>query len=157
MSPVNAFIRRGTNVAYFLPAVAGASPTRPEIAAGIPLGDGITAWTGFQTSRSNVAVPRMSKLDTEQIPGERTLGDASITFIAPKTGADTYRLAMAEGTVGYVVKCPRGDIPGDRCEVWPIEVKDINDDEDLGNTFAKFVVAVSITGAPNKNATIPAA
>ena len=78
------------------------------------------------------------------------------------TGADaastTVRPALAEGTAGYMIRMPEGDVPTDRCEVWPVRVSALNDSAITSANEAKtFMVTFAVTSEPNKNAVIPAA
>lgn len=149
------FFRRGISKAYFLPAVAGVSPTRPEITAGVNLGAQMTALTGFQFTNSRIATPVLDNRFTQQIAGEDTVADSSFTFL-DDDASNTVRNALAKGTAGFVVFMPYGDVATKRCEVWPATSTGVNDAWDLGNAAATYTVGFAITGPPTQNATIPA-
>ncbi len=149
------FFRRGTSKAYFLPAVAGSSPTRPEITAGTDLSPFVTALSGWQFSNTRIDTPLLSSAFTAQIDGPNEVGDSSLTFLDDDT-TTTVRTTLARGTSGYVVLFPYGDVATKRCEVWPIKSSGVNDEWSMGADPARYVIDFAITNPPLQTATIPA-
>lgn len=149
------FFRRGISKIHFLPAVAGASPTRAEITAGDPLSPYIAAINGFQLTNSAIPVPNLEDAFTSQIEGEDTVGDSGFTF-NDDTVDDAVRDLLPKGTNGFILLMPYGDVPTKRCEVWPARVSGYNDMWTTGNDPAQAAVQLVITEVPNQNGVIPA-
>lgn len=147
--------RRGFSKVHFLPAVAGVSPTRPEITAGTDLTPQLTAMAGFQLSNSPIPTPNLAEKFTSQIEGEDTVADSSITFLDDDT-VSTIRTALAKGTSGFIVLFPYGDVPTKRCEVWAITSTGVNDEWSVGNDPARFAVGFAVTKTPTQNGVVPA-
>lgn len=152
------FFRRGISKVRFLPAVAGVSPTRPEITAGTDLSPKLAAITGFGINNAPIPVVNLAERFTPSIDGpDETTGASKITFNDDDT-TTTIRTALAKGTAGFIVLMPYGDVPTKRCEVWPCKTLGVNDlDYDLGAANAKFDVPFAITSAPVQTGVIPAA
>lgn len=148
------FFRRGVSRIYFLPAVAGTSPTGGEISAGTEL----TAWvggiTGFQLSNSPIPVPDLATIFTSQITGEDTVTDSALTINDDDTST-VVRTALAKGTSGFIYLMPYGNGSGKRGEKWPIKVTGYNDEWVLDNVNAKAMVGFAITAVPVQNAVNP--
>lgn len=149
------FFRRGVSKVRFLPAVAGASPTRSEITAGEDLTDFIADISGFQLSNSPIAVPDLAHAFTSQIDGEDTVADSAFT-LNDDTEEDDIRTALPKGTEGYILLLPYGDIAAKRCEVWPVKVVGYNDQWTVGNDPAQAIVGFAVTSVPNQDGVIPA-
>lgn len=149
------FFRKGVSKVRFLPAVAGASPTRPEITAGTDLSPQIAGFTGFQLSNAPIQVPNLAETFTPQINGEDTVADSSLAF-NDDDAVSTIRTALAKGTTGYLLFMPYGDIPTKRCEVWNVRSTGVNDEWSLDPTPAKFMVGFAVLTTPNQTGVIPA-
>lgn len=149
------YFRRGVSKLRFLPACAGASPTRAEITAGTDLTASVADISGMQFSNSPIAVPDLNSTFTSQINGEDTVADTSVTFYDDDT-THTVRTALAKGTAGFLLLLPYGDVATKRCEVWPVVATGVNDEWTTGNDSARFSVGFAITGVPKQNATVPA-
>ena len=150
------FFRRGTSKVFFLPAIAGTSPTRPEITAGTDLSPEATGLSGWQFSNSRIDTPILSSAFTAQIDGPDEVGDSSITFL-DDNASTTIRTALARGTSGYIVLFPYGDIATKRCEKWPVKSTGANDEWSMGSDPARYVVDFAVTNPPTQNAVVPAA
>ena len=148
------FFRRGVSKIYFLPAVAGASPTSGEIAAGTDLSPQINNISGFQMSNQPIEVPVLSTQFVGKIDGPDTVADSTITFLDHSDSA-TLRTLQAKGTAGFLVLMPYGNVSSKRCEVWPAKSTGVNDEWSLGNDPARFVVGYVITSLPTQTATLP--
>lgn len=148
------FFRRGVSKILFLPAVAGSSPTRPEIVAGTNLTPYIADISGFQLSNSPIPVPNLQDTFTGQIDGEDTVQDSSFTLNDDNSSV-VVRSAQAKGTAGFIVLMPYGDVAAKRCEVWPVKVTGFNDSWSVGNDPAQAMVSYAITSTPVQNGVIP--
>lgn len=149
------FFRRGVSKIHFLPAVAGASPTRAEITAGSDLSPSVTGLSGWQFSNTRIDTPILSSSFTPQIDGPDTVGDSSLQFLDDDS-TSTVRTLLAKGTSGYIVKFPYGDVPTKRCEVWPVKSTGVNDEWSMGNDPARYDVGFAITNVPVQSGTVPA-
>src|SRR5687768_17359539 len=104
------FFRRGVSKIRWAPAVAGTSPTRPEITAGTDLSPDLNEINGFQLSNSPIPVQNLAEKFTPQIDGEDTVADSSLVFNDDDT-TTTIRTAIAKGTAGFLIFMPYGDVP----------------------------------------------
>ncbi len=156
------YIPSGKAKVVFAPAVANiAAPTVAEINAGTVLTvaggtliDALAAMNNWETKVDNIDVPDVQSKFDGQITG-RSKASEPTTEHYDNDAAATIRTALAEGTVGYMVKMPYGQTAGKRAEVYPATVSTINDSQiDAANKPAMFVVTYSVTAAPNKNAVI---
>ena len=151
------FYRKGLSQMYFLPTIAGTSPTRAEITAGTRL-RGIVAISGFSKSSATIDVPDMDSRFVSKIPGDETVADCSLTFDDDAATAPAARTVLADGVIGKIVAMPYGDVPTKRCEVWPVQSTGVNDQWDAtGSTSAQFVASFAVLTPPTQNAVIPAA
>lgn len=149
------FFRRGVSAVKFLPGVAGASPTRPEITAGTDLTAQVADINGFQLTNKPIDTPDLSTVFTSQIDGEDTVADSSLTMY-DLTDSAAIRTALAKGTAGFLVLFPYGDASGKRCEVWPVKSTGVNDEWQLSSDPARYEVGFAVTGVPKQNQTTPA-
>jgi hypothetical protein len=149
------FFRRGVSKIKFAPAIAGASPTRAEITAGVDLSVDTAVINGFQLSNTPIATPDLSTSFDSQIAGSDTTAASSLTFYDQDNSA-TIRTAVAKNTTGYILLFPYGDVVGKRVEKWPVVSTGVNDEWDMGAAAARFQVGFSITAVPVQNGTTPA-
>lgn len=149
------FFRRGVSKVRFLPAVAGASPTRAEITAGTDLSAAIAAIGGFSLENAPITTPDLATQFDSQIDGPDTSGASTLTFYDDDTST-TVRTALAKGTAGYLLFMPYGDVTSKRCEVWPVKSTGVNDQWSLDATSAQFQVGFAVTSKPNQSGVIPA-
>ena len=149
------FFRRGVSKIRFCPAVAGTSPTRPELTAGTDLSAGVAAIGGFSLSNAPIATPDLATSFDSQIDGPDTTDSSTLTFYDDDTTA-TIRTALAKGTAGFVILMPYGDVPTKRCEVWPVKSTGVNDQWSLDASAAQFQVGFAVTTKPNQAGVIPA-
>lgn len=148
------FFRRGVSAIKFLPAVAGASPTRPEITAGTDLTAQVADINGFQLKNSPIATPDLSTTFDSQIDGPDATDDSSLIMYDLSDSA-AIRTALAKGTNGFLVLFPYGDVSAKRCEVWPVRSTGVNDQWTLGADPARYQVGFAVTSRPNQAATTP--
>ena len=148
------FFRRGISKVKFLPAVAGTSPTRPEITAGVDLSPSVAGMGGFTLSNNPITTPDLATNFDSQINGPDAAGNSSLTFYDDDT-ATAVRTALAKGTAGYMVLFPYGDVSAKRCEVWPVTSIGVNDQWGLDASAAQFMVEFACTAKPNQSAVTP--
>lgn len=151
-------IPRGISKWKVLPAVAGTSPTRPEIAAGVDITASIAGISGFGITSGTVTTPDLDSLFDKTVPGVDSAGDSSLTMwdeVASGTGSDPARAAMQKGQDKVIVRFPYGDTAGLRCEVWRVTVLGNNDQNDMAAAM-QYQVGFSIREVPTQNAIVPA-
>lgn len=155
----------GVEKDVFCPSIASlAAPTRAEINAGVVLvspgvyqHEGLSEMDGFEAASTFIDVPDASTDFDGKIPGRKQAGEPMLTFYESDSGSPV-RTALAEGTSGYVIRMPYGDVATKRCEVYPVTVASANTSQlTSGNDAATFAIAMAITAKPNKEAVIPAA
>lgn len=149
------FYRRGVSKMKFLPAVAGASPTRGEITAGVDISPQVADIGGFALTNSPIPTPDLATAFNSQIAGSDEASDSSVTMYDDNASA-ALRTAMAKGTAGYMVLFPYGDVATKRCEVWPVTSTGVNDQWTTGAEAAKYLSSFAVTSTPNQTATVPA-
>lgn len=149
------FFRRGVSKVKFLPSVAGSSPTRAEITAGVDLSPAVAGINGFQFSNSPITTPDLATNFDSQIVGPDAAGDSSLNFYDDDT-ATAVRTALSKGTAGFLILFPYGDVPTKRCEKWPVTSTGVNDEWSLDATAAQFQVGFAVTDRPNQSGTTPA-
>lgn len=157
------WIPDGKSKLTFCPAVANlAAPTSGELAAGTVLctpGTYVTAglkeMAGFETTQEFKVMQDVATSTDSKIPGRKSLPDAHLTFY-DDDASTTIRTALAEGTVGFLVLMPYGQVSSKRCEVWPVTIGALNTSQIVGGgDVATFMVAVAVTSLPNKLAVVP--
>lgn len=149
------FFRRGVSKFKWAPAVAGNSPTRAEITAGIDLSGSIQAVNGFEFTNSPIETPDLATNFNSQITGPDAAGDSSLVFYDDDT-ATAVRTALSKGTAGFGLLFPYGDIVGKRVEKWPLTSTGVNDQWSLDATAALFTVPFAVTAVPYQNGVTPA-
>ena len=157
------FIPSGVVKVVLAPAVAGTSPTRAEINAGVVVAapgtvadEGLIALNGFESATQNVAVPDASSTFTATIPGRTEANEASMEFY-DSDASHTVWTALAENAEKYVLKMPYGDVAGRMLEVWKVRVGARNRSAvNAENNAATVTYTVGISQPPVKDATIPA-
>lgn len=149
------YFRRGKSKIRWAPAVAGSSPTRPEITAGVDLSPSVADIGGFQLSNNPITTPDLATAFDSQIDGPDSTEDSSLTFYDDDT-ATTIRTTLAKGVSGFILLFPYGDIPTKRCEKWEAKSTGVNDQWSLDAVAAQFRVGFAILSVPNQNGVIPA-
>jgi hypothetical protein len=154
----------GVEKVVFCPSIAStSSPSRPEITAGVVLvnpgvyqHEGLQEMDGFEAASTFIEVPDASTDFDGKIPGRKQAGEPMLRFYESDSGSPV-RTALAEGTSGYVIRMPYGDVATKRCEVYPVTIASTNTSQlTSGNDAATFAAAMAITAKPEKNAVIPA-
>jgi hypothetical protein len=148
------YFRRGVSKIKWAPAVAGSSPTRPEITAGVDLSPSVAAINGFQFTNAPIATPDLSDNFDSQITGPDTAGDSSLDFYDDDTST-TVRTTLAKGTAGYILLMPYGDVATKRVEVWSVTSLGVNDAWSMDATAAQFNIQFAITKRPNQAGVLP--
>lgn len=149
------FFRRGYSKIKWAPAVAGASPTRAEITAGVDLSPQVADIAGFQLTNNPIVTPDLATSFDSQIDGPDTTADSSLTFYDDNAAA-VIRTTLAKGVSGCILLFPYGDNSGKRCEVWQVKSTGVNDQWSLDATAAQFQVGFAVLSTPNQAGTTPA-
>lgn len=152
---MSAFYRRGTSKIRSAPAVAGTSPTRAEINAGIDLSPNTIGVNGFKLSNAPISYSTLDTTFDSQIEGMDTT-DASTLDFKDDDVASPVRAALAKGTPVQLILMPYGDVPGKRCEVWRTKSTGVNDDWGMDAKVAAFQVGFAILTVPTQSGIIPA-
>jgi hypothetical protein len=157
MAQTDSFWTRGKSAIKILPAVAGSSPTRSEISAGVDLSLYVAGISGFTLKNAPIDRPDLSDGFNGQIDGPDSVDDSSLTCY-DGSSASVARSTCPKGTTVYVVLMRYGDVPTKRCEVWPCRVTGTNDDwaGAMDTKPAQLDVSFAVLSRPNQNATIPA-
>lgn len=152
------YFRRGKSKIFFVPTIANPAvgPTAAELAAGIDLSLRIAEIGGFQATNSPIATPNLAESFTSQIDGEDTIADSSLTLYDDDQNADPVRVALAKGTLGFVILAPYGTAVGKRVEVWASKTSGYNDEWTVGNDPARSVCTFVVTAAPVQDAEVSA-
>lgn len=148
------FYRRGISKMKFLPAVAGASPTRAEINAGVDISPQVADINGFSLQNQPITTPDLSTSFDTQIAGSDQAADSSVTMYDDNASA-TIRNAMAKGTAGYMVLFPYGDTTTKRLEVYAVTSTGVNDQWSTAAEAAKYIASFAVTSTPNQNGVTP--
>lgn len=149
------YFRRGKSKIKWAPSVAGSSPTRGEITAGVDLSPSIADIGGFQLSNNPITTPDLATSFDSQIDGPDSTEDSSLTFYDDDTST-TIRTTLAKGVSGYALLFPLGDIVSKRVEVWQAKSTGVNDQWSLDATAAQFRVGFAILSVPNQSGVTPA-
>lgn len=149
------FFRRGVSKIKFAPAVAGNSPTRAEITAGVDLSTSIASISGFGFQNNPITTPDLSDNFDTQITGPDAAGDSSLGFYDDDT-ATVVRTTLAKGTAGYILLFPYGDAVGKRVEKWSVTSTGVNDEWTLDASAAQFGVQFAVTARPYQSGVTPA-
>lgn len=152
---MGAYYRRGVSKIKALPAVAGTSPTRVEINAGIDLSPSVLGIGGFKLTNSPISYQPLDVTFDPQIDGPDTT-DASTLDLRDDDVATAVRTALAKGTPVQIVLMPYGDVPTKRCEVWRCKSTGVNDDWDMSAKVAMFQTGFAVLSLPTQTAVIPA-
>lgn len=151
---MSAFYRRGTSKIKSAPAVAGTSPTRAEINAGVDLSPHVIAVSGFMLKNSPISFSTLDTTFDSQIDGPDT-ADASTLDFKDDDVSNTVRTALAKGTPTQIILMPYGDVPTKRCEVWRTKSTGVNDDWGMDAKVAMFQVGFAILSVPTQSGVIP--
>lgn len=150
------YYRRGVTKVLWAPAIANKSaPSRVEINAATALEGETGAMAGWQTTSATVPTPALGSRFTPTVGGEITAADSSLTLWASKTGVDVRQLLTRE-TEGFVIWMDEGDVEGQTCDVFPVQVTSQAKVREL-DTAAQIMCQFSITSEPAENVEIPAA
>lgn len=147
--------RRGMSKIKIMPAVAGTSPTRAEINAGVDVSPSVIGIGGFKLTNAPISYQPLDTTFDPQIDGPDTTDASTIDFADDDTDT-AIRTAVAKGTPVVVGLFPYGDIPGKRCEMWRAKSTGVNDDWALDAKVMAFQTGFAITSLPSQNSVIPA-
>ena len=147
---------RGQLALRFLDAAPAnlAAPTQAEltVAAGIADilgvsgadGEGLMSMDGWEISPSSIDVPDAASLNTASIPGEVTLGDASLTYYMDDTTQTIQDLFTADfGLPRWLGILPFGLGIGNYSTIVGVRVQKHSPDYQVGNSAATFTTSFS--------------
>lgn len=127
--------------------VAGVCPTRAEIDAGMVLHQAEAV--GFIPSPTSVGVSDGSSRMPQTISGR---------IVMPRQQRVVYvGEAIAEGTEGYLLFAPEGDVEGYELEKWPVQVALIGRPERLSGGVVRRTVTFSTPEEPTLDCLVPPA
>lgn len=147
--------RPGISKVYVLPAVAGVSPTRPEITAGTDISLHIAAMPGFTVENQQLEVANLAERFVGSIDGPDKAAGPKLTCWDDDS-VTTVRTILAKGTTTNLLLMPYGDVATKRCEVWRIKVTGLNDQEWSMSDPARFDVQCAVLSSPTQTGVIPA-
>jgi hypothetical protein len=149
------FFRRGRSAIKFAPSVAGNSPTRGEITAGLDITAQVADIAGFNLSNAPIETPDLATTFNSQIKGPDTTDASTITFY-DDDASSTIRTTMAKDVAGVLLMFPYGDVATKRVEKWQVSSTGVNDEWSLDATAARFVIGYAILAVPFQNGVTPA-
>ena len=154
------YIAQGVRRYYWVPSIATlSSPTRAEMVAGTDLtgtpgaAGSLFDANGWASTQNFIAVPDFGSKVVGKIPGTAELQDSTLVFYASSTSADV-RALLTDNLQGYVILLEEGDVPGQKMDVFKVQVGAVTVDQSLNNP-AQVTVPFGIF-ALAKNVTIPA-
>lgn len=150
------YTSRGKSKYYWLETISNYhAPTRAELTAGVDLSPIVADHDGWTVKSSQIDAPNLKTRWTNSIAGEKKADDSSLTCYMSEDGEDA-RDVMPQDTVGYIVRLPGGDVPGNRFDVFPVSVsaqsKNLSVDGGDPDTM-EFQFA--ITDEPAENLVVP--
>lgn len=149
------FFQPGIVAVYWLPAVAGASPTRPEITAGTDLTPELDDWAGWSYSTTFIETKDAANRIRPKLAGAVSLDDSSMTFNGSQDGTDV-RTVLTRGDTGYILICDGGDVATQPAELFPVEVGSVVAVRSLDADAFKVRVDFGVTNVPS-DVVLPAA
>jgi hypothetical protein len=155
LNPTIRYFPPGTRKVYWVPTISNyLVPSRAELNAGTDLSAEVDTVTGWSLAGATVDVPDMGSRFTSQVPARLTSASSDITFYCSQDRNDVRGL-LTRDTNGYIVWLWEGDVPGQKCDVFPVRITTQAMDttvEDPG----KVTISFAITRIPAISATIPA-
>jgi hypothetical protein len=148
------FFQPGVVAVYYLPAVAGTTPTRAEITAGTDLTTELDDWSGWSYSTTFIETKDASSRIRPKLAGAVSLDDSSMTFNGSIDGDDIRSVLTLDDT-GYVLICDGGDVTAYLGELFPVSVGAIVPVRSLDSANFKVRVDFGITNLP-RTVTLPA-
>lgn len=155
---ITEYIHPGTAVLYWLPAVADKnSPTRQEMnaATAYDLTPQIADAPGWDTSAESKPLMRLSSRYTGKISGRIESEDPKLVFWASEDTEDI-RDVLSRGDRGFVMLCLGGDVPGQKADVYPVEVMSLSKPVSVEGDPAQITVSFAVPTEPGEDVTIPA-
>lgn len=142
---------------YWLESIADADlePTRAEITAGTDLTSEVVSASGFGVDGNLIQVNTFGNSFGRQVPGRVTAQQSTLVFTADK-GGDDVRSVIARGDVGYILRCPGGDVTGYKADVFPVQVVALSKALSTDDAAAQITVTFAITRFPAEDITLPA-
>jgi hypothetical protein len=150
------YINPETTKVLWVPSVAVKTAiTRAEINAGTDLSREVADNSGWVLSSNQIDTPDMGSKFTSKISGRITADDSSLSLYASSNSVDA-RSLMPRTTTGFVVWMDGGDVPGQKCDVFPVVVSSVGKPRSVGEEPARLNFSYAITSQPAEDVTIPA-
>lgn len=141
---------------YFVPTIADKTAvTRLELNAGTDLSDDVADQEGWTVTSEEIETPDLGTRFTSKIGGRTSVEDCSLTMYASQDSVDC-RTLLARGTTGYIVWMDGGDVPDNKCDVFPITVISNSAMRSVGDDAARRQVQFSVRDEPAESVTVPA-
>lgn len=148
------FFQVGVVDVYWLPTVAGSSPTRLEITGGTSLAEELDDWTGWSYSTTFIETKDAKSRVSPKLAGRLSLDDSSMTFNGSADGEDI-RTVLSLDDSGHILICDGGDVPTYPGELFPVTVGAIVPVRSLDSDGFKVRVDFGVTNVPT-TVTLPA-
>lgn len=140
---------------FWLPAVAGAEPTRPEITAGTELASEIVDLAGWDPTPNAFSVNTLGSRFSPSMTGRTAMQAATITYAASLDGQDV-RTVHDVGDKGFILIADGGDEPGYPAQLFPATVSAITPVRTVAEQEHRLTVSYSIPNKP-RQVILPAA
>ncbi|MEV4059728.1 hypothetical protein [Nonomuraea dietziae] len=155
IAAVQRYYPKGQLKWLYCPSVANKNAiTRAEINAGTDLSKQVASYDGWNTTSNFVDTPDVNSRFTGKIPGSIEADESSLTIYLDPSGNDA-RTLMPRDATGAIVRMDAGDVPGRKCDVFPIQVGSVGKpfEED---SAVQAVFSFAILEEPGENVIIPA-
>lgn len=158
LAPVTRYIHPQQARVYWLTEVADVNAvTRAEIedSTSVDLTAEIADAPGWGVSANRVPVPDLGSRFTSRIAGRIDPEDAQLVFYASADTEDV-RTLYSLGDRGFILIAHGGDVAGQACDVYPVEVVAISKPLSVSGDPAQITVDFAQTAVPGQDVTIPA-
>lgn len=156
IGPVGRYVAAGVTQIYWVGAIAvPAAPSRTELDAGWDLSGEVADTGGWLTTPTYNSTTRFASQNETTRPGTLGVDGTNLMMYADRAGADI-RALLAQGTSGFIVVFPGGDVAGRLMDVWPVQVARLWQPVEMGDTPAQIPVDFAVTGDIQPGLTVPA-
>lgn len=141
---------------YWCPSIASkGSPTRPELDAGTNLTGEVQTAAGWSTDTALIDAPDLASGFTAQLEGALTAAASSLMiYMSEDDSVPDVRTIFSRGQGGFIVKFPAGDVTGQLCSVFPVNITSMVDSVDSTNPMTT-TINYRITSLPAENIVVP--
>lgn len=148
--PAYSKVLLATNVAVL------AAPSRPEISTATDLTPSLKGIRGFAVDAGTDTMPAVNDTFAVEVAGLAKATEQNALSWWDDHNGSALRPSLVEGSSRVVILVPYSDVGGRRCEVWPVRIVLVAD-EQWGEEPASFRAIFAATAAPVRNAVLPAA